>query len=120
MAILIELPDALEQALRAWAQSANQTEEQVICDALAAYLEVPGRYGRKRRRGRQQEQRPSRRWLLSRVHPEFLGFDPPLLRRQRKPLEPIRFCEQLVGCLIEGHGRLQIPIQSCRVVRGSS
>jgi predicted transcriptional regulator len=42
MAIMIELPDALEQELRAWAQSANQTEEQVICDAIAAYFAVPG------------------------------------------------------------------------------
>ncbi len=41
MSIMVELPDALEEKLRAWAQSANQTEEQVICDALAAYLAVP-------------------------------------------------------------------------------
>jgi len=37
----IEVPGALHERLRAWAEAAHVSEEQVICDALEAYLSVP-------------------------------------------------------------------------------
>ena len=37
----IEIPDAVHDKLRAWAEAAQVSEEQVICDALEAYLSVP-------------------------------------------------------------------------------
>ena len=41
MPTTIELPDNLKEKLRTWANSANQSEEQIILDALEAYLAVP-------------------------------------------------------------------------------
>jgi predicted transcriptional regulator len=41
MAIVIELPESIQEKLRAWAETANQSEEQVVCAALEAYLAVP-------------------------------------------------------------------------------
>jgi predicted transcriptional regulator len=41
MPIPIEVPDAVHERLRAWAEAAQVSEEQVITDALDAYLPVP-------------------------------------------------------------------------------
>jgi predicted transcriptional regulator len=41
MPTTVELPDDLRQRLRSCAQAANQSEEQIIRDALEAYLAVP-------------------------------------------------------------------------------
>jgi predicted transcriptional regulator len=41
MLMTIKLPEDLHEKLRSWAQAANLSEEQVICDALEAYLAVP-------------------------------------------------------------------------------
>jgi len=41
MPTAIEIPDAVHDKLRAWAEAAQVSEEQVICAALEAYLSVP-------------------------------------------------------------------------------
>jgi predicted transcriptional regulator len=41
MPTTIELPEALEEKLRSWAQATNQSEEQIIRDALEAYFALP-------------------------------------------------------------------------------
>jgi predicted transcriptional regulator len=41
MPTTVELPEELQQRLRSWAQAANQSEEQIIRDALEAYLAIP-------------------------------------------------------------------------------
>jgi predicted transcriptional regulator len=38
---LIEIPDAVHERLRAWAEAAQRSEEQVITNALQAYLSIP-------------------------------------------------------------------------------
>jgi hypothetical protein len=57
MPTTIELPESLQEKLRAWASSTNQSEEQVICAALEAYLAIPRRCERNCRPGRRQAQR---------------------------------------------------------------
>jgi hypothetical protein len=41
MLMTIKLTEDLHEALRSWTQAANLSEEQVICDALEAYLAIP-------------------------------------------------------------------------------
>ena len=41
MPTTVELPEDLQQKLRSWARVANTSEEQIIRDALEAYLAVP-------------------------------------------------------------------------------
>jgi len=41
MPTTVDLPEDLQQRLRSCAQAANQSEEQIIRDALEAYLAVP-------------------------------------------------------------------------------
>jgi predicted transcriptional regulator len=41
MPTIVDLPEDLQQKLRDWAKAANQSEEQVICAALEAYLALP-------------------------------------------------------------------------------
>jgi predicted transcriptional regulator len=41
MPTTIEIPDSVHEKLRAWAEAAQVSEEQVIVDALEAYLSIP-------------------------------------------------------------------------------
>ena len=41
MPIPIEIPDTIHEKLRAWAKAAQVSEQQVVTDALEAYLSIP-------------------------------------------------------------------------------
>ena len=41
MPTTIQIPDSVHEKLRAWAEAAKVSEEQVITDALEAYLSIP-------------------------------------------------------------------------------
>lgn len=41
MVLKIELPPEIEAKLREWSRVANQSEDEIVCQALESYLAIP-------------------------------------------------------------------------------